>query len=284
MNRSFVGRVYPEQRYRVEAEVIHAYARAINEDNPSFIDSFPGGDLVAPPLFPAVYHPRALSAVVGDPELGIDFTRTLHGEQDMHFHSVIRPNDTISTRARIEAIEETDRGEALSLALESTNQDGQPVETTLLTLLMDRPAIPAALPDDLSDELRDPMMAVTQQIDADQTWRYAEASGDRSRIHLDPAVARRAGLPGVTAHALCTMAIVSKALIDHLGGGEPSRLARMGVRFAYPAFPGQKIETRIEAGPRGEEGASRHFRFETWSAGGEAIIRGGRAEVRPESA
>ena len=181
MNRSFVGRVYPEQRYRVEAEVIHAYARAINEDNPSFIDSFPGGDLVAPPLFPAVYHPRALSAVVGDPELGIDFTRTLHGEQDMHFHSVIRPNDTISTRARIEGIEETDRGEALSLALESTNQEGRPVETTLLTLLVDRRSGPGAagLPDDPSDELRDPMMAVTQQIDADQD-RSADETGNNT--------------------------------------------------------------------------------------------------------
>lgn len=284
LNRNLVGRAYPEQHYRVETDAIHAYARAINEDNPSFFESSFEGGLVAPPLFPVVFHPRALGAVVGDPELGIDFTRTLHGEQDMRFHAPIRPNDTISTRVRIEAIEEGEHGEALSLALESTNQEGELVETTVFTLLVDGPlfAATAGLSGDPLEELRDPMLAVTQQLDADQPRRYADASGDRNRIHLDPAVARKAGLPGVTTHALCTMAIVSKALIDHLGGGDPTRLARMGVRFARPAYPGQKIETRIESGPQGGEGSARHFRFETWSPEGEALLRSGRAEVRPE--
>ena len=73
MNTKLVGRSYPATRYTVTAAATKAYAHATNETSPRYLE----GDLVAPPIFPVVYHPRALGQAIGDPELGIDFKRAL---------------------------------------------------------------------------------------------------------------------------------------------------------------------------------------------------------------
>ena len=284
MNRKLVGRVYPETHYQVTAAAAQSYARAINEDNPAFFEPDEEGALRAPPLFAVVLHPPAFGKAIADPELGIDFKRALHAEQDMRFFAPIRSGDRISTSVRIESIEERLGGETIGLAFESRNQEGRSVETTLVTFFVPSRAEVAPPPVRASSEgpkaLSDPMLAVTQQFDRDQTFRYAEASGDRSAIHLDDAVARKAGLPGIIGHGLCTMAFISKLFIDHFAAGEPTRLARMALRFARPVFPGQKIETQIEEAGVCEP--ARLYRFETYNPKNESVIRAGVAEVRPD--
>ena len=127
MNAALVGRSYPETHYKVSPGAAERYARATNEDNPRF---FAGSDdLIASPLFPVVYHPRALGQAIGDPELGIDFKRALHGEQDMYFRAPIRTGDEIRTAVRIASIEEKSSGETISLELTSHNQDDVQVES-----------------------------------------------------------------------------------------------------------------------------------------------------------
>jgi acyl dehydratase len=121
------------------------------------------------------------------------------------------------------------------------------------------------------------LFEVNQTIDKDQTYRYAEASGDRNPIHVDENVAKMAGLPGIIVHGLCTMAFTSKAVIDQLCGGDPKRLKRLRVRFARPVLPGQTITTRIwqEDSREGRE----IYGYETYNPQGQAVIRGGIAEV-----
>jgi acyl dehydratase len=123
------------------------------------------------------------------------------------------------------------------------------------------------------------MLTVEQTIDRDQTFRYAEASGDRNPIHVDENVAKMAGLPGIVVHGLCTMAFASKVMIDGLCGGDPVRLKRLRVQFSRPVFPGQSITTRVWAG--GERAGRRAYAFETYNPEGMAVIRGGIAEIAP---
>ena len=119
---------------------------------------------------------------------------------------------------------------------------------------------------------------MSQQLDADQTFRYSEASGDRTKIHLDADAARRAGLPGIIGHGLCTMAFVSRALVDTLAGRDPTRLARMSLRFAQPVIPGEKLETSIWAA---ETAGS--FQFETVGPRQDPVVSQGLAEIRSEA-
>jgi acyl dehydratase len=122
-----------------------------------------------------------------------------------------------------------------------------------------------------------PMFEVAQEIDADQTVRYAEASGDRNPIHVDETVAKMAGLPGIIVHGLCTMAFTSKVAIDKLCGGDPTRLRRLRARFSRPVRPGQTITTRVWAD--GERNGRRVFAYETFNPEGQAVIKSGIAEV-----
>ena len=119
---------------------------------------------------------------------------------------------------------------------------------------------------------------VSQQIDLDQTFRYADVSGDRMPIHLDEDFARQVGLPGIITHGLCTMAFTSWAVLQGVAGGDTSRLARLAVRFSKPVLPGQEITTRIWK--VGESGGITTYGFETVDPDGEVVIKDGLAEIR----
>ncbi len=122
-----------------------------------------------------------------------------------------------------------------------------------------------------------PLITVAQTIDADQTFRYAEASGDRNPIHVDRNVARMAGLPGIIVHGLCTMAFISKVMVDELCGRDPLRLKRLAANFTRPVFPNETITTHVW--PREVRPDRQIFTYETCNQQGLAVIRDGLAEV-----
>jgi meromycolic acid (3R)-3-hydroxyacyl-[acyl-carrier protein] dehydratase HadB len=80
---------------------------------------------------------------------------------------------------------------------------------------------------------------LTKQVTVQQIQRYAEASGDRNPIHLDDSFARSAGLPGVIAHGMLTMAFANQAVTDWLG--DRSLLKRLQGRFAGMVRPDDAI-------------------------------------------
>ena len=124
---------------------------------------------------------------------------------------------------------------------------------------------------------REPAAEVFQTFDADQTFRYAQASGDPMQIHLDEQFAKAVGLPGIIIHGLCTMAFTSVAVIGRACPEDPSRLRRLAVRFARIMQPEQTITTRIwEAGER--DGRSL-YAYETSADTGDLVIKDGLAEV-----
>ena len=275
MNRALVGKEYPPATHRVSAEDTKRYARAYNEDNPRFLDESRPGGIIAPPLFGVVVMARAVAKAVGDPELQINFPLALHGEQDMDFLAPMRPGDEITTTARIDSIEDKGTGETLVVLLTLRNQEGEPVQLHRFGLFV-RSGVGTKGRSSRSTDAgsSDPDIVVEQRIDSDQTFRYADASGDRVPLRLDDEVARKAGLPGIIVHGLCTMAFTSKAAIDALCDGDPTRLARLAVRFARPVLPGQTIATHFRRSAPGV------YSFETFNPEGAPVIRSGVCEVR----
>src|SRR6185295_8424898 len=89
----------------------------------------------------------------------------------------------------------------------------------------------------------EPVFKSEMQVTDDQSFRYAEASGDNNPIHMDQAVAKMAGLPGIILQGLCTMAFTSRAIVQEAAAGDPLRLRRLAVRFSKPVLPGDKITT-----------------------------------------
>jgi acyl dehydratase len=62
--------------------------------------------------------------------------------------------------------------------------------------------------------------------------RYAGASGDTNPIHWSDRVATAAGLPGVIAHGMLTMALAGRLLTEWTG--DPGAIVELTVRFARP--------------------------------------------------
>ena len=81
--------------------------------------------------------------------------------------------------------------------------------------------------------------SLTKHVTVEQIRQYAEASGDRNPIHLDDTFARSAGLPGVIAHGMLTMAFANQMVTNWLG--DRSLLKRLQGRFAGMVVPGDDV-------------------------------------------
>ena len=80
---------------------------------------------------------------------------------------------------------------------------------------------------------------LAKQVTVEQIANYAEASGDRNPIHVDEVFARAAGLPGVIAHGMLTMAFANQLITDWLG--DRSMVKRLQGRFAGMVLPGDEL-------------------------------------------
>ena len=116
--------------YLVGREKIREYAAAVGEQNPLCHDVAAAReagyeDVVAPPMFAAVYKWRAMKPAVLDPQIGIDFSRLVHGAQDFTWHLPVVAGDEITTEAAF--VEEVKRGEikVFTFSSRSTNQRGE---------------------------------------------------------------------------------------------------------------------------------------------------------------
>jgi acyl dehydratase len=281
LNRSCIGKCYSASPFQVALEALQQYARAYNDLNPHFFDPAVPGGIVAPPMFAVVVTWIPLLSALTDPELHADLLRLLHRAQDMEFLAPIRAGDLITSTSKIASIESAAGGEVMSVSLEARNQRDETVNRSTFTVFI-RGRRDSGTPIESklsSDEAArgQPLLMVDQTVDTDQTFRYAEASGDRNPIHVDENVAKMAGLPGIILHGLCTMAFTSKVMIDNLCGGDPKRLKRMTVRFSRPVFPGDTIMTAVW--PAEVHPDRLAFAYETSNAGGLAVVRDGRAEV-----
>jgi len=279
LNRQLIGKQYPPQDYGVTAEAAMRYARAYNEDNPWFFDTARPDGIMAPPMFGVAMSWLSIIMVMSDSDLGVDLLRLLHGEQDMYFSRTVVPGDIVTSTAEIIAIEERAAGESLVIEVRCTNQRGEPVQRQLFNAVIRG----KGKRDKRGDEPREEppsgesLLQVSQPIDADQTYRYAQASGDHNPIHVDENVAKMAGLPGIIVHGLCTMAFTSKVMIDHLCDRDPRRLKRLRVRFSRPVFPGQTIATTIWSRP--DRDGRKVYAYETDNPDGKAVIKDGIVEV-----
>ena len=274
LNTELVGKEYPSSTFEVTADHIERYARATNDENERYLS---GDDVVAPPVFPVVPAFNSFMTAAMDPELGADLLRLVHAAEEHVFHHPIRAGDVLTIGSVLESVEQKETGETFTVKGTETNQNGEVVAEVRGTMFIRGSASgtrPAATP----EASRDVVYEETTKVDDDQTYRYAEASGDHNPIHLDEATAKMAGLPGIILHGMCTMAIAAKGAVNGLAGGDPTRLARVGIRLSKPVLPGQELTTRFweETG----DGGVKTYGFETYNPDGIAVIKNGIVEVR----
>jgi acyl dehydratase len=127
-----IGKSYPPATYAVGREKIREYAVAVGETNPLYLDvdaAREAGyrDVVAPPMFCVVYCGPALGPALFDPELGIEFSRLVHGGQEFRWGPVVVAGDEIATTITVEHISSRGPLSFFTFGSMSTNQDGETV-------------------------------------------------------------------------------------------------------------------------------------------------------------
>ncbi|WP_068275763.1 MaoC/PaaZ C-terminal domain-containing protein [Aldersonia kunmingensis] len=244
-----LGKWTEENQFEVTRERIAEYAAATNDP----IAAHLAGDVGSPvfaivPVFERMIEP-AMNVVPFQLLM-----RGLHGEQDFHYHRPIRPGETLRSQARMIGYQGLEKGTRAVIQIECRGEDGELVNEQYVTMFFrgqdatngkaaGDPAPTHVMPEGLRESA--PTAKVQQHIDADQTFRYSPASGDPVPIHLDEEAAKNAGLPGIIAHGLCTMAFASWGVLEQVGDSDVSRLKRLAVRFAKTVFPEDDLETRV---------------------------------------
>jgi acyl dehydratase len=274
---SAVGCAGEEREFKVEPARTIAYAAATNDSN----ERHTNGEL-APPVFAIVPVWDVMTAAAGMVTPPEAFEQVVHSEQDMRFFRPIVPGDALRSKATPVYVAVRGVGTTVAVRTETVDATGAPVNEQYVTLFFRGPfegdSGGESAPDHkltAATKATVPVAELTYRFDNDQTFRYAEASGDPVRIHLDDEAARALGLPGIIIHGLCTMAFCGRAVIESVAGGDPARLARLAVKFSRPVLPGQEITVRIY--DKGND----TYGFEALNAEGQAVVKDGLAGLRP---
>lgn len=141
LNRDVIGRHYPApSTYEVGREAIRRFADAIGDDSPAYSDpevaqALGHPDVIAPPTFLTVLNFRfAASGPVADPELGLDYSRVVHGEQEFVLHRPVRAGDVLTSVTTVEDIRDAGRNE-LILTRTDVTAGGEAVATVRGTIV-----------------------------------------------------------------------------------------------------------------------------------------------------
>jgi len=275
----------PARAFFVDPDACRRYAAATNEADP---ERWAMG--VAPPVFGVVATVPHVHEVLQQnvPERARAENRSVHGEHDIHYRRPLVPGSTLLGRGRLYGVQPKSTGTILVTLVEMADPDtgGVVHEQYFVNFLrgvttdkaIGQVPSPHRLPDAASR--CEPAATTSYGIDADQTYRYAEASGDHSIYHLDDAAARAAGFDGIIVHGLCTMAFAGRAVVAGACGGDPARLRRLAVRFSRPMYPGHTMTTTLWP-PEAPEDSPAKFRFQVADDNGATVITDGLATVAP---
>jgi acyl dehydratase len=202
----------------------------------------------------------------------------VHGEHDVVLHRPIVPGEPLRTWVQGHSARPAGRNALVTLRYATIDVgDAIVAEQWWTTVLLGttcevlgEPVPEHAFPDDARAR---PLGEYDVDIDADMARRYAGVSGDWSAHHFDVQAARQSGFGRVFLHGLCTMALCAQAIVQVVAGGDPERVRRIAVRFAMPAYLGERLHVRVY------DARASGYAFEADCADA-TVITNGRAELR----
>jgi acyl dehydratase len=132
--RNLVGHEYPAFRVAVDARWIRTFAEAIGDDSPIYRDPAAAAaagyaGIPAPPTFPFTIAMEASQPLRVIEDLGVDKTRTVHGEQGFRYHQTVHAGDEIIGWQKVVDMYERKGGAMTFVVTETTlaNQRGERV-------------------------------------------------------------------------------------------------------------------------------------------------------------
>lgn len=126
MNPAREGTWYAPVRFEVREEHVSRFARAVGDD----------GSFVPPTFVTAPEISAGLAQTVADAELGLDFARVVHGEQEYEWSRPVRVGDVLEVASQVESIRTKGGHEFLTLRTEMRDADGDLVVVARSSLVV----------------------------------------------------------------------------------------------------------------------------------------------------
>jgi hypothetical protein len=112
VNPAAQGKTYPDVPFDLDATRIRGFA-----------DLF-GDPTSIPPTVLTAAEFAVIPTIVGDPDLGLDFTRVVHGSQEYEYLRTLAPGERLLARARLASIRQRGDTGFLTIETELVGQDG----------------------------------------------------------------------------------------------------------------------------------------------------------------
>lgn len=223
-------------------------------DDPREVRYVHEDQLVVLPTFAAVPASRASTLAARGPGLDLDLRRVLHVEQELEVFQAVPPSAEVTNRALVESVEDRGSDARIVVAVETALADGGLLATNRFHLLArdvggfgdpngaQRGRIARATNGSAD------LVVLTKTLP--QQAALFRLCSDRTPVHVDPAAAIAAGLPGPPLQGLCTWGVIGKTLIDECLDGDCRAVRRYRAQFTGMVFPGETLESRIRTDGR----------------------------------
>ena len=281
-----VGTSTEPARLEVTTRLTQAYAAALGDRNPRYLDDAAEHGVIAPPAFCVSVEWPVFLSLGGMGVLGAsleDRLRGVHALQDSTFWRPIRPGDVLITTAKIVEVRTTRAGAFVLMRLETLEEgSGECMGTSYCGSLyrdvaVDGPDMrieePRGLPEAAS-------MPSTEKVEIliprEAAHVYTECARIWNPIHTERRVALQAGLPDIILHGTATWALAAGEIVDRFLAGNPLHLRRLAGQFRAQVIPGSTIV--FEASRAGER-----VDFVMRNEKGQPAIASGRALTDAES-
>jgi acyl dehydratase len=135
LDPSQIGKTYPPTApYEVGREKIREFAEAIGatdavHHDPEAAKALGYPDVIAPPTFPILFASGLNQVLADDADLGLDYSRVVHGDQRFVYTRPVRAGDRLVCQSMIEDIMIRAGNGFVTTRVEISTDSGEPVAT-----------------------------------------------------------------------------------------------------------------------------------------------------------
>ena len=251
-----IGMSGPSLDADVDARWTMAYAASLGDTNPVYMDTA-AGDVVAHPVFPICLEWPVNTADSDGPEhlklTEAEKAASVHYAHDLHINRLIRAGERVTTQLKFIGLSKGNSGTVSVTRLETREATtGELLATSFqkgmhLGVALDGegeqceaiPELPALA--DLSQAEVTPV-----PISTGFSHIYSECAQLWNPIHTDRRIAHAMGLPDIIVHGSGMLGLAVTDIINRYADGEPSRVSRLGCRFAGMVIAPAQLKLRSQ--------------------------------------
>ncbi|GAA5992148.1 hypothetical protein JCM10908_001789 [Rhodotorula pacifica] len=219
----------------------------------------------------------------------LDPNRLVHAEQSIEILGEI-PSDSgkgWSLKRKCVGVKDTGKGLIIDDAMELVNPQGQVVVRMISSGYcfgkfdaggFQKSIAPKQPVKGGKPPQRNPDFVFSEKTSPEQAALY-RLSGDYNPLHIDDAIGKGMGFPGVILHGLCSYGHAARAIVLNVAKGDGRKLKFMSGRFTSPVLPGDELETSIWVSPDAASGGQRVDFVQKIKSSGKVCLGGGVALI-----